>query len=95
MIRGCQKKVYYIKNIESKYFDEAYLIMKNDADVLIKKNGINLAAEADRIIHDVYGTDKSVKQHGKAVLGKAGLFALGAASSSAVIGTIALIIGLS
>ena len=95
MIRGCQKKVYYIKNIESKYFDEVYLIMKNDADELIKKSEINLAAEADRIINDVCGTDKNVREHGKVTLGKAGAFALGAASSSAVIGTIALIIGLS
>ncbi len=28
MIRGCEKRIYYVKNTDSELFDEAYLILR-------------------------------------------------------------------
>lgn len=31
MLRGCQKRIYYVKNPESDIFDEAYFILRRGA----------------------------------------------------------------
>ncbi len=92
MLRGCQKRIYYMKNPGGKYFEEVYLILRKD----IPENGHNtapdLATEADRIVRDA--CDYFAPRKKEHLIGRAAAFALGAASSSAIIGTIALIIGL-
>lgn len=92
MTKGCQKRIYYMKNPGGKYFEEAYLILKKDVG---DRNGYaapDLATEAERIVSgacDYFAPRK--KDH---LIGRAGAFALGAASSSALIGAVALIVGL-
>jgi len=31
MVRGCEKRIYYVKNPESELFDEAYLVLRRGA----------------------------------------------------------------
>ncbi|MBQ4354140.1 MAG: hypothetical protein IJC71_04525 [Clostridia bacterium] len=93
MLRGCQKKIYYMKNPGSRYFEEAYLILKNDLPKnTIPAAGSDLAAEADRIVRDACSYFAPPPK--TRLFGRAAAFALGAATSSALIGTVALIIGL-
>lgn len=95
MLRGCQKKIYYVKNVNGKYFDEAYLVMRNDMpEQLGQAYSTDIVAEANRIIKEATNTCISMRKR-RFSLGKAGAFLLGAASSSAVIGTIALIVSIS
>lgn len=96
MLRGCQKRIYYMKNTGSKYFEEVYLILKNDAPEGKKpfascELSRDLASEADRIVRDAcnYFAPPRTRYFGRGVA-----FALGAASSSALIGTIALLLTL-
>ncbi len=111
-LRGCQKRIYHIKNIGGKYFDEAYLVLKDDAvrktdsdaqkngyqhlldDIAGKESASGLAAEAEMIVRqalDCFAPHKSKNPFRSRGLA----FALGAAASSALIGTVALIVGLS
>ena len=92
MMKGCQKKIYYMKNPPGKYFEEAYLILRRDIPESAKQmRSPDLACEADRIVRDASNYFAPPKTH---FFNRGMAFALGAASSSALIGTIALIIGL-
>lgn len=113
-LKGCQKRIYHMKNIGGKYFDEAYLILKNDAPQPKKGGTVNgsgydhlhdevfgksahesdLAAEAEQIVREALDYFSPPKSSGS-FFNRGIAFALGAASSSALIGTVALIIGLS
>lgn len=90
---GCQKKIYYVKKTNSEYFEEAYLILKKD---LPKKPDSalsgDLAKEAQRIVREVGRSFVPAKK--APYLGRIGAFALGAASSSVIIGTVAWITSL-
>ncbi len=95
MLKGCQKKIYYMKNTGGKYFEEAYLVLKPDLPE--DRNGshtTDLAAEAERIVRDAECFYKTERQREKIRLSRGMSFALGAASSSAVIGLAALIISM-
>ena len=111
-LRGCQKRIYHMKNIGGKYFEEAYLVLKDDVlrkhdsgmqkngyqqlldDITGKESAHGLAAEAEIIVRQAL--EYFTPQKNKNPFRSRGLaFALGAASSSALIGTVALIIGLS
>ena len=98
MIKGCQKKIYYLKNPGSKYFEEAYLVLKRDGDGKTEANQTELSREAERIIKEALpcrsGFDIS-HYTAPPVIGKAMSFALGAASSSALIGIVALLVSFS
>ena len=94
MLHGCQKKIYHVRNVGGKYFDEAYLVMRDDCPVGERTPSKDLAAEADRIIRDATA---EVRRSRMRVLGGAKTalsFALGALSSSAVIGTVAALLTL-
>ncbi len=90
-MRGCKKTVYYVKDTGSRYFDEAYLVMRAD---LSEQSTGDLAAEAERIVREAF--PPSVKldlgQCNTPLIGRAMSFALGAASSSALIGIVALLV---
>lgn len=92
MLHGCQKKIYHVKNVGGKYFDEAYLVLRDD---LVREKCAtpgDLAAEADRIIREASSSVRlGRKRHQSGGMKNAVMFALGALSSSAVIGTAALI----
>lgn len=91
MIRGCQKRIYYIKDTRSALFSEAYFILKTDRTAPPGEN--ELASEAQRIVADF---DRSrrfpCRTHENPIGQKLGAFVVGAASSSAVIGGIALLL---
>lgn len=95
MTRGCQKKIYYLKNPGGRYFEEAYLVLRPDiAEKSGKTNACDLASEAERIVQEACGGFDIRKYTVSPKIGKAMSFALGAASSSALIGIVALIIGI-
>ena len=89
MLRGCQKRIYHVRKLDSAYFEEAYLILRNG--VPETGSATDLATEADRIIREVYGCCQPRIRH-PMLMNRGLAFALGAASSSALIGTIALLI---
>ncbi len=47
MIKGCQKKIIFLESTKSKYFDQAYLVMKDD--IYTCDEG-EILSEAERII---------------------------------------------
>ena len=49
VMKGCQKKVIFIKNTESRIFDEAYFIISRESEKSYLSEE-NLVSEANRII---------------------------------------------
>ena len=47
MIKGCQKKIIFLESTKSKYFDQAYLVMKDDLYTMDEKE---ILSEAEKII---------------------------------------------
>lgn len=99
MVRGCQKRIYYIKDPRSALFAEAYFVLKTDGRTLPGER--ELALEADRIVGDMERRDRMPpfpaedKAARRDPIGqRIGAFVIGAASSSAVIGGIALLLAL-
>ena len=86
MVRGCEKRIYYVKNPESELFDEAYLILRRGArtDTATPKE---IELEAMRIVRGSDMHEPPVKKHENL---KA--FLAGAALSAAVIGVLSLLL---
>ena len=84
-----------MKNIGGKYFDEAYLILKNDSphSTLSSILASDLAREAELIVNQAMNQSaaRSKKTHR---FSRFISFALGAATSSAIIGIAALVFAL-
>ncbi|MBQ2720240.1 MAG: hypothetical protein IJF23_01770 [Clostridia bacterium] len=92
-MHGCQKRMYCMKNLRGVYFEEVYFILKKNApDASSPIASMDLAGEAERIVREAAETLPCRKSAHPPVFGRAAAFALGAASSSAVIGTVALIL---
>lgn len=98
-MRGCRKQMYYMKNPGGRYFEEVYFVLKHNApERSLLLTDPDLAGEAERIVQDAVNSlpclrkTKGTERHSPISRGVA--FALGAASSSAVIGTVALILGM-
>lgn len=47
ILKGCQRKIVYLKNTKSAYFDEAYFIMKPSAEGTSEESVLR---EAERIL---------------------------------------------
>ena len=98
MQKGCTKRIYHIKNLGGKYFEEAYLVIRpgvasdSVAARRISHSGDDMAPEAETIIREAE-REKSVRGN-PLKLTRLGAYALGAASSSALIGVISLLVGL-
>ena len=62
-MRGYQKRVIYLKNVESSVFEEAYFVIKPeiDKDSDFKKEKPDFIKEANRIIEESVGKKKSKK----------------------------------
>lgn len=92
MIRGCQKRIYYVRDTRSALFAEAYFILKGEKDPV--PGEAEMAAEARRIVEnfEMPGRYRSPLPHTGSAGQKIGAFIVGAASSSAVIGGIALLL---
>lgn len=56
-MRGCQKKIVFLKNTGSPIFDEAYFILKNDGYELKSDKNVtrDMVCEANRIIEENFG----------------------------------------
>ncbi|MBQ8402029.1 MAG: hypothetical protein IJX14_08870 [Clostridia bacterium] len=92
MVRGCQKRIYYIKNPRSALFAEAYFILKAGEGRMPGED--EMAKEARRIVADLDHTGRHPSRPVRDFPAgqKLGAFVIGAASSSAVIGGIALLL---
>jgi len=94
-MHGYQKRMYCMKNVGGLYFEEVYFILKKTApDAHSPLGSSDLAGEAERIVREASESLPCRRSSRMPVIGRAAAFALGAASSSALIGTIALILGL-
>jgi len=96
MVRGCQKRIYHIKNPDSALFEEVYFILKQPSVRNRAAFENDLTKEANRIVQEAT-TDtpwhKSPSIKGACSAGqKVCAFVIGAASSSAIIGGIALLL---
>ena len=97
MTRGAERKIFHVKDPQSPYFEEVWLVLRRGAG---KRRGAppaaaTLAEEADCIIRECEGGFTPPKPAAPIHLLPPPLaFALGAAASSALIGTVALIVGL-
>ena len=56
MVRGCEKKVVFLKNTGSEYFEEAYFVLCDSHESV---GGGDVVAEANRIIREMEGGDKN------------------------------------
>ena len=52
MVRGCQKKIIYLKNTGSDVFDEAYFIINDKA--LSSEDDVDMVKEANRILDECF-----------------------------------------
>lgn len=56
MVRGCQKKIIYLKNTHSDLFDEAYFVIKNEIDNE-RVNECDMVEEANKILEESFFVD--------------------------------------
>jgi hypothetical protein len=94
-LRGCERRIYYVRDAGSPYFEEAYLVLKpagkrgrEDA-----REAKTLAEEAERIIRESGGRYLNRRKPAPPVsrLSPPLAFFLGAGASSVLIGGAALI----
>ena len=57
-MRGCQKRVIYLKNTGSEYFEEAYFVLKTTDSQ--KRSDTDIIREANRIIEENIGKRKRI-----------------------------------
>ena len=60
MVRGCQKKIIYLKNTQSNIFEEAYFVIKEE--VIEERSENDMVEEANRILNENF--DFEVKKTG-------------------------------
>ncbi len=97
MIKGCQRKIYHVKTTNSTIFEEVYFVLKKNISTeympgIHHIHDSEMAEEAERIISELCHECANTKKPRIGKISKAGAFALGAVSSSAVIGTLALLL---
>lgn len=85
-MRGCEKRVIHLKKTNSHLFDEAYFIVKREAE-LSSFGESDMVLEANRIIKESLGQDESRIRSGRQEKIKNFLppFLLGALFSSLVL----------
>lgn len=88
MSKGFCKKIYHVKNTGSRYFEEAYLVIRGDT------SAATLAEEAERIIREAGMCMGTATQKSHPKTSRAMFFALGVFSSCMLIGIVALLISL-
>ena len=60
MIKGCQKKIVFLKDTGSDFFEEAYFVIKPDYDKMDKND---ILCEATKIASGIY-PEKHIKKCG-------------------------------
>lgn len=81
-MRGCQKRVVFLKNTGSPYFEQAYFVIRS-ADERNSKTTEELVAEASRIIDENFGRKKRIDK--KALLTNTVCFIIGAFISAVAV----------
>ena len=56
MVRGCQKKIIYLKNTRSSIFDEAYFVIKDNM-LYESKDECDMVEEANKILSEAFNFD--------------------------------------
>ena len=80
MIKGCHKRIIFLKNTGSELFEEAYFIIKPGA---LKKGTGDVVEEATRIVNGL--TEKQTRsKKGRAPLGRLISYLLGLATGALV-----------
>ncbi len=87
MVRGCEKRIYHIKNPESDIFDEAYFVLRRRTSGRNATPG-EIEREAKRIVRESYRDSGSASV--KRSLKKA--FFAGAGLSALVVGLVSLVL---
>ena len=82
MIRGCQRRIYYVKNPGSKIFDEAYFVLRRDyaSGEVTREAERELSDEAKRIADQASPPSPRSRRRDRLLA-----FAAGAAAAAAVI----------
>ncbi|MBR3639274.1 MAG: hypothetical protein IKN50_01575 [Clostridia bacterium] len=90
MIRGCQRRIYYVKNPGGDVFDEAYFVIRKDyaGRGTTLTGDDEIAREAKKIVEQATG-DGAVK---RGTRGKLTAFLAGAAAALAVFAAVLLIV---
>ena len=90
MIRGCQRRIYYVKNPGGDIFDEAYFVIRKDyaGRGTTLTGDAEIADEAKRIVEQA--TEGGASAKGKR--GKLTAFIAGAAVALAVFAAVLLIV---
>ena len=93
-MKGCQKKVIFIKNTGSRNFDEAYFIISREAESSPGKEE-SLVSEANRIIErSIEAYPKNEKRGKKRILFDFFIpFSVGAFASAAIFFIVSLVSG--
>lgn len=87
MVRGCEKRIYYVKNPDSEIFDEAYLILKRQGEGR-RASPREVELEAARILRSASNS------RGGGDRTRLRAFLCGALVSAAFIGIVSLLITL-
>ena len=91
VVRGCEKRIYYVKNPDSEIFDEAYLILRRQERGK-RMSPRDIENEAMRILSSATGSERRPSNRRDRRLVKA--FLAGALLSAVTILAISLVIWL-
>ncbi len=92
MIKGCNRKIYHVRNVSGKYFEEVYFILKDGApDPSETPPSATLAEEAERIIKEATSSYKPANSRKAASVSRLAAFLTGVFTSSAILGIIAFL----
>ena len=95
-MRGCERRIYHVKNAGSPCFEEAYLVLRRGRNAAETGEAARtMAEEAERIIRE--STARYLRERKRAPIHRLSpplAFALGAGASSVLIGAGALLAGL-
>ena len=58
MVRGCQKKIIYLKNTDSEVFDEAYFVLRDERLGTVEE--CDMVKEANRILGECITHNKKI-----------------------------------
>ena len=83
-MRGCEKKVLYLKKCESKLFDEAYFVLRKDAEA--PPSAEDMLEEATRIIRKEISAPRAAQKKKTVVLRYVAPFSLGILCSALLFG---------
>ena len=60
MVRGCQKRIIYLKSTGSEVFDEAYFVVRDEA--LSNMGECDMVKEANRILDECVSFDEEIRK---------------------------------